>query len=392
MVENRSSEHQATVMVVSTLATTHGPILQRHSQILRADGTRVVGVGYGMSTHPARHSYDASHEIPRVRGRQPLTIIRAILAFRRLCRQERPELVWLHTSLAAAIGRTAVLTLPRRDRPKVVYLAYGFYFDSVNRSFLGLVLRVIEWLLSLVTDHLQTVSREDYERARRLPGRSAANTELTRGLGIDLERLDRAASKRDEVRARLGLTDDDLAVFAVGQLVPKNRTIDALEAVSHLGHDVRLFVVGDGPELRHLEAASGGLPGPAPIFLGQHRDRTEFLSAADALVYPSTSEGLPSVALEAQAMGIPVVGAKVRGTSDVLSGGAGILVAHRDVPGLTAGLREVLFDEQRRAQIVETARVHAWPYQVEFAATATRTVQLLLDRIADDRAKAAASS
>lgn len=379
-------------MVVATLATTHGPVLQRHSLTLREGGSRVIGVAHGMSTHSARDSYDSSHEIPEVRARQPLSILRAIISFRRLCRRERPDLVWLHTSLAAAIGRTAVLTLPRRGRPTVVYMAYGFYFDSVNRSLLGLALRVIEWILSLVTTHLQTVSREDYERARRLPGRTAANTELTRGLGIDLDQLARAASRRDEVRARLGLTDEDLAVFTVGSLVPKNRTIDALEAVSQLGDDVRLFVVGDGPELRNLEAAAGGLPGPAPMFLGQHGERTDLLCAADALVYPSSSEGLPSVVLEAQAMGIPVVGASVRGTTDVLSGGAGILVAHRDVPGLSAGLREVLFDQTRRSQIIKAAKARAWQHQVKFAESATRTVQLRLDRLADDRAVAATAA
>ena len=390
MTEADTSRRQPTVLVATTLAATHGPILQGHSLALRERGSRVVAVGHGMSTHPATKSYDASHDIPKVRARQPSSVVGAAIRFRRICIQEQPELVWLHTSLMAAVGRMAVVTLPRRRRPKVVYLAYGFYFDSVNKSLLGLVFRIVEWALSMTTDHLQTVSREDYERARRLPSRTAANTELTRGLGIDLQLLSQAAARRDEVRARLGLTDDDRAVFAVGQLDPKNRIIDALEAVSALGDEVRLFVLGDGPELRHLEAAAGGLPGPSPVFLGQHTDRAGLLCAADALVYPSTSEGLPSVVLEAQAMGIPVVGARVRGTTDVLSGGAGVLVGHRDVPALTAGLREVLFDDKRRSQIVETAKNRAWQHQTRFAASAARTVQLMLDRMADAPPRASA--
>lgn len=385
MAEVDATHRQATVVVATTLAVTHGPILQGHSLGLRERGSRVVAVGHGMSTHPGAASYDAAYDIQKVRARRPSSVVSAALSFRRICAQEQPDLVWLHTSLMAAVGRLAVLTLPPRRRPKVVYLAYGFYFDSVNRSLLGLVFRVVEWALSMVTDHLQTVSREDYERARRLPGRTAANTELTRGLGIDLQELSEVSGRRDEVRNRLGLATDDLAVFAVGQLDPKNRTIDALEAVSALGDGVRLFVIGDGPELRHLEAAAGGLPGPSPVFLGRHTDRTGLLCAADALVYPSTSEGLPSVVLEAQAMGIPVVGARVRGTSDILSDDAGVLVNHRDVPALTAGLREVLFDEKRRAEIVQSAKDRAWQHQAQFAASAARTVQLMLDRAADDR-------
>ena len=111
---------------------------------------------------------------------------------------------------------------------------------------------------------------------------------------------------RRAARERLGLdTAERLAVIS-GRLVPSKRTRVALEALM-LVPELRVVVVGDGPERRKLEARFervsfvGQLPRPEALSV---------IAAADVVVSASRDEGAPSVVREARALGVPVVAAR----------------------------------------------------------------------------------
>jgi glycosyltransferase involved in cell wall biosynthesis len=72
-------------------------------------------------------------------------------------------------------------------------------------------------------------------------------------------------------------------------------------------------------------------------------------SAADLFVMSSRWEGLPMTLLEAQHFGLPSVSTDCpTGPREVLSGGAGRLVAPEDPQALADGLVELMFDQQLR--------------------------------------------
>jgi glycosyltransferase involved in cell wall biosynthesis len=63
-------------------------------------------------------------------------------------------------------------------------------------------------------------------------------------------------------------------------------------------------------------------------------------------VLPSRSEGIPNIALEAMALGKPVVATRVGGIPDIITDGEeGLLVSPEDPPSLARALRRVLDDE-----------------------------------------------
>ena len=185
-------------------------------------------------------------------------------------------------------------------------MAHGFHFGSVTSTAMSRAYHAVEWSLSSITDLLQTVNEEDYRRALRFPGRSTANTVLTRGVGIDVDRLQRARAERERSRRLLRLDDADFAVFVVGDLNPEKRVADAVHTVASLGDRAQLLVVGHGPQRAELERLADGVGGRRARFLGFRRDLPGLLSAADVLVHASSREGLPTVVLEAQAMGVAV--------------------------------------------------------------------------------------
>ena len=77
--------------------------------------------------------------------------------------------------------------------------------------------------------------------------------------------------------------------------------------------------------------------------LGRREDVGALLAGANVLAMPSWFEGLPIVVLEAMSLGVPVVGTRVCGLTEVVvDGETGRLVPPGDAPALARALDEVL--------------------------------------------------
>ncbi|MGD9526325.1 glycosyltransferase [Pseudonocardia sp.] len=161
----------------------------------------------------------------------------------------------------------------------------------------------------------------------------------------------------------------------VGRLVEKKGLPDLIDAVALLherrrdGIDrVGLDVVGEGVLAREARAqvAALGLDdlvdfhGPLPA----HRVQ-EVVAAASVLVAPCVHaadgdrDGLPTVLLEAMAVGTPCVSTPVAGIPEaVLADRTGLLVGERDPGALARAIERVLDDATLRVRLATAARVH----------------------------------
>jgi len=117
-----------------------------------------------------------------------------------------------------------------------------------------------------------------------------------------------------QVRAELGVGDDDFLVGTVGRLVPR-KGFDVLLrafAAAQLPH-ARLVLVGDGSERRSLEQLATG----DVHFTGYRRDVKDLYQAFDLFVCPSRYEPFGRVIAEALDSGVPVVAADAEGPHDI---------------------------------------------------------------------------
>ncbi|MBI2376827.1 MAG: glycosyltransferase [Deltaproteobacteria bacterium] len=155
---------------------------------------------------------------------------------------------------------------------------------------------------------------------------------------------------RAEARALLGLSEDDRVVLAVGRL-EKVKGFDLLaEARQRMRMKARVIVIGDGPERASLE-------GRGLELLGARGDAPALLAAADVLVCPSRSEGLPQVLIEAAWASCPVVATRVGGVPEVVEHGVtGLLVSPANAVELAGALDALVADPARSRSLGVSGR------------------------------------
>ncbi len=127
---------------------------------------------------------------------------------------------------------------------------------------------------------------------------------------IEAKKYDYSPEIRQKKRKELGI-ENNFAVCHIGRLTNQKNPmglIDIFESVYKSDNSAVLLSVGSG-ELEqevHSYASEKNLDG-CIRFLGRRGDISEILQAADIFVLPSFYEGLPIVAIEAQAAGLPCV-------------------------------------------------------------------------------------
>ena len=125
------------------------------------------------------------------------------------------------------------------------------------------------------------------------------------------------------IAEKLNISSDDFVIGVIGRLSKEKGQEFLLEAISLCKHecpDLKLLVVGDGPDREILSALSIKLNlENNVIFCGHQKDMKSFYKIINLLVLPSLSEGLPNVVLEAMSMGVPVLSTKVGGVGEIIT-------------------------------------------------------------------------
>jgi glycosyltransferase involved in cell wall biosynthesis len=123
-----------------------------------------------------------------------------------------------------------------------------------------------------------------------------------------------------------------------------------------------LSIVGDGPARASVAAAFAAL-GDRVSLVGMRcaADVASLLAASDLFAWPAIDEAFGIAFLEAQACGVPVVGADTPGVAGVVAAGrTGLLAPHGDIDAFAAALRSLMLDtalrDRMRISAVEYVR------------------------------------
>jgi glycosyltransferase involved in cell wall biosynthesis len=308
---------------------------------LQQAGIRIIDGGY-------RSSFS--------RFRKIATLLFCQIRVAALLRRERPRVVHgflppgtFVSSLAGRLARTPVNIISKR--------AMGTHQERI--PVLKWLDRAANQMADIVTANSAAVAEDTAAR----DGYPLADIVVIPN-GLDFDAIDRAASLREEVRSKLGIGKDEIAIVMVANLIPYKGHADLIRAFALLApdHRAKLFLAGrdDGIGSSLMELAANLGVADRIVALGQCGDVPSVLSAMDIGVMASDQEGLSNALLEKLASGLPVVATSAGGNREALLGMPGcVLVRPHDPDDLARGMSSVvglLASENRRDERRELAR------------------------------------
>ena len=172
--------------------------------------------------------------------------------------------------------------------------------------------------------------------------------------GVDLSIF---ANGDRRLRYDFDIKDSEVVIGAVGRIDPvKNYAtmIKAFHVVSSRHYNLRMIIVGDGPDYVDIEnkIEEMGLSQKI-LMLGNRDDVSKLLYCFDIFIQPSLYEGLSNTILEAMAVGLPVIASCVGGNPDVVKENEnGLLFNPTDVEGLSKAIEKIYLDKELRDNMI----------------------------------------
>jgi glycosyltransferase involved in cell wall biosynthesis len=276
---------------------------------------------------------------------------RVLTALSHLVRNRRPDIIQTHMVKSHFLVRLLRLW---RGRP---WIAFHHGYTSTDLK-MELYNRLDSWSLPKA-DRVVTVCGAFAEQLTRIGvhrEKIVIRHNSVSGAGTP------SSSETRQLRDRLGLNCTERVILAVGRLSREKGHSDLFEALGRLraspdGTNVRLVLVGDGPEREPLQriAVTHGI-GDSIVFAGHVSDVRPFYAIADVLALPSHSEGSPNVLLEAMAGGLPIVATAVGGVPEIVDHErTALLVPARDPAAMARAIERMLQDRELAARIATSA-------------------------------------
>ncbi|MBD2041987.1 glycosyltransferase [Microcoleus sp. FACHB-672] len=176
--------------------------------------------------------------------------------------------------------------------------------------------------------------------------------------GVDTEMFQpHLASEEMRVRLSQGHPESPLLLY-VGRLGAE-KEIERIKPVLEAIPNARLALVGDGPNRQALEQHFAGTPTHFVGYL-QGLELAAAYASADAFIFPSRTETLGLVLLEAMAAGCPAIAARSGGIPDIVTDGVnGYLFNPEDENGAIAATLSLLGHREERETLRQNARREA---------------------------------
>jgi lipopolysaccharide/colanic/teichoic acid biosynthesis glycosyltransferase/glycosyltransferase involved in cell wall biosynthesis len=350
-------------VVTSDLAV---KFFEGQSAFLAANGFEVDAIcSPGPRLEAMRREGITPWALPMEREISPARDLLSLWRLWRLFRRIQPDMVVASTPKAGLLGTVAARLAAV---PRVQYFLHGLRLETTT-GIKRWILMGAEWIACHAAESVRCVSQSLLARVVALRLAPAARCMVIgngSADGIAMERYTAGAQAKFEakqVRRELQIPADALVLGFVGRITRDKGIGELYEAFTRLRprySDLRLLLVGDfetgDPVPEELRARIGD--DPAVIHTGFVDDVEHFYPAMDVLALSTYREGLPTVLLEAQFAGVPVVTTNATGAVDaIVDGETGLHVPVGDAAALTSALNRLLGDAELRSTMGAAGRI-----------------------------------
>jgi glycosyltransferase involved in cell wall biosynthesis len=280
----------------------------------------------------------------------------------RRLREIKPDVVHTHSSKAGIIGRWAAHAA---GVPAVIHTIHGLAFTASTSAAVNSAYRWAEKWTAPITTRIVGVA--DAMRDQSLAGGIGKPGQyVTVYSGMKTEPFLHPPVSREEVRRKLGLADEHIAVGTIARLFHLKGHDDLLAAAPMLCGkypNLRFLWVGDGLlrgeferriQQMHLQDRFilTGLVSPAKV--------PELTNAMDILAHPSRREGLARALPQGALAECPVIAYDIDGNREgLIPGTTGYVIPPFDTAELSRSLEVLLSDPELRRKMGKAGREFA---------------------------------
>ncbi len=301
----------------------------------------------------------ATHAVRIARRLSPLRDLVSLARLYWLLKQEMPDIVHTMTPKAGLLGTMAAWAA----RVPVRIAMFNGELNLPGRVTRAIV-RITNALTCFFATHLNAdgVGTREYVEEQKVTRKPIAVFWRGNINGIDLAHFS-PRGKREEMRARLGISASTLVYIFVGRIVHDKGIDELVPAFMELktqGLDVALILAGVEearidpilPETRELIHHTPGI-----YAVGLQYNVPDWLEASDILVLPSHREGCNCSLLEGGAMGLPSIASDIRGCRDSIQHGFnGLLIPAKDIDALREAMRLLYTSADLRQELAARCR------------------------------------
>ena len=269
-----------------------------------------------------------------------------------LIRTHRYALVHCHTPIPSVLARLANL-LAGKARTTMLYTAHGFHFYRGGPRSYWLSYFPVEWALSMVTDGLITINREDFGHASsKLRCRKVYQIP---GIGLDLARFrPLSGDRRTTTKAELGLAPDAFVLLYVAEFIPRKNhefLLDALPGLAAAIPELHLVLAGQGVLMERMRDKVRQLELEQQVSFTGFTDKVpQYAAVSDIAVSTSRHEGLGLGLAEQMACQVPVLASEDKGHRELVDHGSnGYLYRQGDLQHFKDCVLDLYRHSERRA-------------------------------------------
>ena len=317
-------------------ATVDSHILQFHLPFLKLFKNEGYEVHVATSGNEEIPYCDVKHVVCFERSPFRVNNLKAIKQLKKICGEEKFDIIHTHTPMGSVVTRLAAKKLRREYNTRVIYTAHGLHFFKGAPFINWLIFYPVEKYFSKYTDTLILINKEDYELCKR-KFKKCKDIQYVPGVGINEEKFNfnMTISERHQLRNTLNLNENDFVMIYPAELnANKNQTmiINAVEELSRKYKDIKVLLPGiDSYNGYYQKLVKEKKLEDYIKFLGYRKDIPKLLKISDVALATSKREGLPLNVMEAMYVGLPIIATDCRGQRDLVKNGInGYLVSIDD--------------------------------------------------------------
>lgn len=318
--------------------------------VMRGYFEAVKSVGVQFESFPTYH--------PTVLGGKSLLWLRALPKILRAIRNARNSgkqpIIYSQAGAGFSLFReSCLLHICRSFRARTVLHIHAPQVDTYLQSWYKKLL----FKASLLPAKIVVVLTPWWQNRLRASGVRKQIEVIPNPLPPDLENIARHPIMHSEHKKPYNL--ESVCVLTMARLVSGKGVDVVVKAMKYLPPAVQLIIAGDGAERSNLEVLAQKLSlGERVRFLGwvSGDKKKSSLEKADLFCLPSTNDAFPMSFVEAMAYGVPVIGVKWGGITDMVGNGkVGILVDSPDPEQVALAIKK-LSDKHLRQRMGEEGK------------------------------------